>query len=50
LLNIRFELFDDGLAVYHPNGELFKEPGDLFDERDRAFAKLREMGIDPETL
>ena len=57
LLNIRFELFDDGLAVYHPNGELFKEPGDLFDERDRAqqerdraFAKLRELGIDPETL
>ncbi|XDE61769.1 Uma2 family endonuclease [Arthrospira platensis BEA 1257B] len=85
LLNIRFELFDDGLAVYHPNGELFKEPGDLFDERDRAqqerneakqerdkaqqerdraqqerneakqerdraLAKLRELGIDPETL
>jgi len=64
LLNIRFELFADGLAVYHPDGELFKEPGDLFDERnqaqqernqaqqerDRAFAKLRELGIDPETL
>lgn len=64
LLNIRFELDADGLAVYHPNGELFKEPGDLFDERDRAaqerdraqqerdraFAKLRELGIDPETL
>jgi hypothetical protein len=26
----------DGLAVYHPDGELFKEPGDLFAERDRA--------------
>lgn len=57
LLNIRFELNADGLAVYHPNGELFKEPGELFDERDRAaqerdraFAKLRELGIDPETL
>ncbi|GAB4278116.1 MAG: Uma2 family endonuclease [Oscillatoriaceae cyanobacterium] len=64
LLNIRFELDADGLAVYHPDGELFKEPGELFDERDRAaqerdraaqerdraFAKLRELGIDPETL
>ncbi|UWU45856.1 hypothetical protein APLC1_0540 [Limnospira platensis C1] len=42
LLNIRFELFDDGLAVYHPNGELFKEPGDLFDERDRAQQERNE--------
>ena len=50
LLQIRFELSADGLEVYHPNGELFKEPGDLFDERDRAFAKLRELGIDPENL
>ncbi|MCT7960511.1 Uma2 family endonuclease [Laspinema sp. D1] len=57
ILNIRFELSADGLAVYHPDGELFKEPGELFDERDqaaqerdRAFAKLRELGIDPETL
>jgi len=36
LLNIRFELSSDGLAVYHPDGELFKEPGDLFAERDKA--------------
>ncbi|MCT7991629.1 Uma2 family endonuclease [Laspinema olomoucense] len=57
LLNIRFELSADGLAVYHPDGELFKEPGQLFEERDKAqqerdkaFAKLRELGIDPETL
>ncbi len=56
-LNIRFEMSADGLAVYHPDGELFKEPGELFEERDkaqqerdRAFAKLRELGIDPETL
>ncbi|MCT7981059.1 Uma2 family endonuclease [Laspinema olomoucense] len=57
LLNIRFELSADGLAVYHPDGELFKEPGELYEERDKAqqerdkaFAKLRELGIDPETL
>ncbi|MCT7984120.1 Uma2 family endonuclease [Laspinema sp. A4] len=57
LLSIRFEMSADGLAVYHPDGELFKEPGELYEERnkaqqerDRAFAKLRELGIDPETL
>ncbi|MCT7997348.1 Uma2 family endonuclease [Laspinema olomoucense] len=57
ILNIRFELSADGLAVYHPDGELFKEPGELYEERDKAqqerdkaFAKLRELGIDPETL
>ena len=57
LLNIRFELSGEGLELYHPDGELFKEPGELFaerdlarQERDRALAKLRELGIDPETL
>lgn len=49
-LGIRFELFDDGLAIFHPDGELFKDPGDFIDERDRAFAKLRELGVDPEQL
>ncbi|NET09435.1 MAG: Uma2 family endonuclease [Merismopedia sp. SIO2A8] len=64
ILNIRFELFDDGLAVFYPNGEEFKEPGEYIEERDRAeqereraeqerdraFAKLRELGINPEEL
>ncbi|MCW6036767.1 Uma2 family endonuclease [Spirulina subsalsa FACHB-351] len=50
LLNIRFECSPEGLAVYHPDGELFKEPEAVFEERDRAFAKLRELGIDPNTL
>ncbi|MCC5897316.1 MAG: Uma2 family endonuclease [Phormidium sp. BM_Day4_Bin.17] len=64
LLNIRFERSGDGLVLYHPDGEPFKEPGELFaerdlarqereqarQERDRALAKLRELGIDPETL
>ena len=63
-LGIRFEMFDDGLAVFHPDGERFKDPDEVFEERnqaqqerdqaqqerDRAFAKLRELGIDPETL
>lgn len=56
-LGIRFEMFEDGLAVFYPNGERFKEPNDVFEERDqaqqerdRAFAKLRELGIDPTEL
>ncbi|MDJ0704673.1 MAG: Uma2 family endonuclease [Leptolyngbyaceae cyanobacterium MO_188.B28] len=49
-LKIRFELFDDGLVIFHPDGELFKDPGEFIKERDRAFAKLRELGIDPEQL
>ncbi len=63
-LGIRFELFDDGLAVFTPEGEPFKDPGEIFaerdqaqnerdqaqNERDRAFAKLRELGIDPTEL
>jgi Uma2 family endonuclease len=35
-LGVRFEMFDDGLAVFHPNGEPFKDPDAIFDERDRA--------------
>ncbi len=64
LLGVRFEMFADGLAVFHPNGEPFQDPETLFEERDlaqqerdlaqrerdRAFAKLRELGIDPSTL
>lgn len=56
-LGIRFEMSEDGLAVFYPNGERFKEPNDVFEERDqaqqerdRAFAKLRELGIDPTEL
>ncbi|MGF1497305.1 MAG: Uma2 family endonuclease [Elainellaceae cyanobacterium] len=63
-LGIRFELFDDGLAVFYPDGERFKDPDEVIEERDqaqqerdqaqqerdRAFAKLREMGVDPTQL
>ncbi|MEB3231442.1 MAG: Uma2 family endonuclease [Leptolyngbyaceae bacterium] len=52
-LNIRFELFDDGLAVFYPNGEPFKEPEEILVELDqtqskldRAMAKLKELGVD----
>ena len=52
-LGITFDMFEDGLALFYPNGERFKDPEELFQERnqtqrklDRAIAKLRELGID----
>lgn len=57
ILGIRFELFEDGLAIFYPDGEPFKDPEVVMEERDlaqqerdRAFAKLRELGIDPTQL
>ncbi|WP_017305903.1 Uma2 family endonuclease [Spirulina subsalsa] len=64
LLQIRFELGGDELRVFHPNGELFQDPEEVMaereqiqrdleqvtQERDRALAKLRELGIDPNEL
>ncbi|TRU05628.1 MAG: Uma2 family endonuclease, partial [Microcystis sp. Msp_OC_L_20101000_S702] len=64
ILGIRFEMFEEGLEVFYPNGERFKDPETLFEERnqaqqernqaqqerDRAFARLRELGIDPTQL
>jgi Uma2 family endonuclease len=56
-LGIRFEMGTEGLMVFNPNGEPFKDPDVIFAERDqiqqqrdRAFAKLEELGIDPKTL
>jgi len=56
-LGIRFELFESGLEVFYPNGDRFKDPEDVIEERDRlqqerdrAFAKLTELGIDPSEL
>ncbi|NCS40652.1 MAG: Uma2 family endonuclease, partial [Microcystis aeruginosa BS13-10] len=57
ILGIRFEMFEEGLEVFYPDGERFKDPETLFEERDqaqqerdRAFARLRELGIDPTQL
>lgn len=64
ILNIRFELSREGLAIFYPNGEPFQHPEEFIEERDkarqerdkaqqerdRAFAKLRELGIDPNEL
>jgi Uma2 family endonuclease len=50
ILGIRFELTEVGLVIFYPDGERFKEPGEFIEERDRAFAKLRELGVDPQQL
>lgn len=56
-LDIEFKLFDDGLSVFYPNGDEFKDPEEILQQSDqtqqkldRAWAKLRELGIDPEVL
>lgn len=56
-LGIRFEMLEDGLAIFYPNGERFKDPNAFIEERnqaqqerDRAFAKLRELGFNPTDL
>ncbi|NEO88608.1 MAG: hypothetical protein F6J87_30910 [Spirulina sp. SIO3F2] len=35
-LQIRFELFEDGLGVFYPNDELFKTLQEFAQERDQA--------------
>lgn len=56
-LGIKFDMFEDGLALFYPDGDRFKDPEELFQERnwaqqklDQALAKLRELGIDPDQL
>ncbi|WP_072619623.1 Uma2 family endonuclease [Spirulina major] len=36
LLKIRFELFEDGLDIFYPNGERFRDFSEIVAERDRA--------------
>lgn len=63
-LGIRFQLTDDTLTIYAPTGEPFLTPVELARQRDQAqqqrdeaqqkaerlAAKLRELGIDPDTV
>lgn len=63
-LNIRFELTDEGLAIYRPDGQKFATYVQLEQQReeaialaaqeaqraDRLAAKLQELGIDADTL
>lgn len=56
-LGVRFELSDEGLELYRPDGQKFIDFVELERERElvqakaeRLAAKLRELGIDPETI
>lgn len=63
-LGVRFELGEDGLEIYRPDGEAFVSPEELREERDferqraeqavqraeRLAAKLRELNIDPDRI
>jgi Uma2 family endonuclease len=45
ILQIRFELFEDGLDVFYPNGERFMEPELGLLERDRARLAEKEARL-----
>ncbi|MEM9008699.1 MAG: Uma2 family endonuclease [Cyanobacteria bacterium P01_F01_bin.86] len=45
-LGIKFDMFDDGLALFYPNGEPFKDPEDLFLERAQAQAERDQAQIE----
>jgi Uma2 family endonuclease len=51
-MGIRFIVPDPPapLEIYHPNGRRFVDGATLSQERDRLAAKLRELGIDPDTV
>jgi Uma2 family endonuclease len=56
-LGVRFELGEDGLEIYRPNGQKFisygelEEQGELDRQRaERLAAKLRELNIDPDRI
>ncbi len=63
-LGIRFEILEDRLNIYTPDGQRFLTPVELAQQRDqerqradeaqqradRLAAKLQELGIDPESI
>jgi Uma2 family endonuclease len=56
-LGVRFEIGDEGLELYRPDGRKFSTYIELDTERqlaeeraDRLAEKLRELGIDPDTM
>ncbi|MBD2183118.1 Uma2 family endonuclease [Aerosakkonema funiforme] len=49
-LGVRFEFSDAGLELYRPDGQKFIDFVELERKAVRLAAKLRELGIDPETI
>ncbi|NEQ99605.1 MAG: Uma2 family endonuclease [Cyanothece sp. SIO2G6] len=50
LLGIRFEVYEDGLAVFHPNGEPFKDPGDFIEERDQMQEERDQIQVERDQM
>lgn len=50
LLGIRFALGTPNLQIFFPDGRPFVDQITLVQKNDRLAAKLRELGIDPETV
>jgi hypothetical protein len=54
---VRFELTEEGLELYRPDGQRFLSYLELEEQRElqaqraeRLAAKLRELNIDPDTI
>ena len=49
-LGVRFSLARGQLAVFGSDGQRMRTAAEIAAERDRLAAKLRELGVDPDTL
>lgn len=49
-LGVKFRRINGAWNLYHPDGEPFVNYKDVYAQREAAWAKLRELGIDPEKL
>lgn len=45
VMGLRFEMEADDLAIFYPDGQRFEDPQNWIAERDKAWAKLRELGV-----
>ena len=50
LLGIKFVRSSETLTLYHPDGKPFTSYQQECDRADKLAAKLRELGVDPETV
>ena len=50
LLGVKFVRSPEGLTLYHPDGKPFTSYQEECDRAEKLAAKLRKLGIDPDTL
>lgn len=43
LLGIRFELFEDGLAIFYPNGDIFQDPVDVMENFENLQGQFSQV-------